>query len=251
MYGVSPLLDLAARDAVRAGGSTSSATAGLQAAQQACLAHRGDGYWVSNPTIAGGALATDAFNNSTATDFTYTTNPGLTTPSPSGSPWLSATARCTILAPFAPGYGGSSMGGGAIAYSRTYVGPILGTPFNLFQRQRRRHHLSHRRLRHRLSHRRLRHPPKPPPAPPPPPPPKPPPAPPPPPPRVHRRLRLRRRRLLRLSHHHHHHRRCRRRRLHRLQRHHLVRCRLHRLRHQLLIWMVKDSYNPDKGTSLS
>src|SRR5579883_121863 len=45
------LLDLAARDAVRAGGSTGNATAGLKAAQQAALSHKADGYFVTQPTV--------------------------------------------------------------------------------------------------------------------------------------------------------------------------------------------------------
>ena len=56
------VVDSAARDAARAAASTSSAAAGLQAAQQTALAHRTDGYFVSQPTVA-----------NTPTDFIYVT----------------------------------------------------------------------------------------------------------------------------------------------------------------------------------
>ena len=72
------VVDSAAKDAGRAAASTSSAAAGLQAAQQAALAHRTDGYFVSQPTVA-----------NTATDFIYVTPA-------TGAPYVAVTTRASV-----------------------------------------------------------------------------------------------------------------------------------------------------------
>lgn len=128
------LADLAARDALRAACSTSTATAGLRAAQFTCLTHPGDGYWVTTPALAGGAVYTDQYGNSSAEDFTYQPNPAQEPlppqgNGPAGAPWVQVTARCNILLPFKLGYFGTQSNGSKICYSRTYSGPILGVAY--------------------------------------------------------------------------------------------------------------------------
>ncbi len=102
--------DAAARDAARAAASTGSAAQGLQAAQQAALAHKTDGYFVTQPTVKKGA------------DFVYVTPA-------TGSPYVTVTTRCSVRLPVPISFFGAQMIDGLIPYARTYTFPILGVPF--------------------------------------------------------------------------------------------------------------------------
>ncbi|MBN8662527.1 MAG: pilus assembly protein, partial [Candidatus Obscuribacter phosphatis] len=105
------VVDSAARDAARAAASTSNAAAGLQAAQQAALAHRTDGYFVSQPKVA-----------ATATDFIYVTPA-------TGSPYVAVTTRADVRLPVPIQFFGAQLKDGLLPYARTYTFPILGVPF--------------------------------------------------------------------------------------------------------------------------
>src|SRR5262249_46524248 len=108
-------LDAAARDAARAAASTNNQNSAITAAQQSALAHRTDGYFVTQPTVA-------------RSEVLWVTNPNNTNP-PSGSPYVVVTARCQVLVPAFLNFFGASSQSGQIAYARTYVYPILGATF--------------------------------------------------------------------------------------------------------------------------
>ncbi len=109
------ILDSAARDAARAAASTADTTPPYTTARtiatQACLAHKTDGYFVTQPTVS-----------PSPTDFVYvTTGPN--------SPYATVTARCLVRVPIPINFFGAKVVNGQIPYSRSYTFPILGVPY--------------------------------------------------------------------------------------------------------------------------
>ncbi len=113
----SEMNDRACRDAARAAAEGDNYATALQLAQTAVVAHRGDGYFVSNPTVNTGSFLYQDFGGS---------------PPPNTSPFVSVTTSCNIRMPAPIFFLGASFGGqGDMNFTKTYVFPIVKTQLYL------------------------------------------------------------------------------------------------------------------------
>lgn len=113
----SQLNDRACRDAARAAAEADNYAGALDLAQTAVIAHRGDGYFVSSPTVE-------------ASDFVYQDFSG--SPPPNTSPYVSVTTSCNIRIPAPIFFLGAEFGSsGTMNFRKTYVFPIVKTQLYL------------------------------------------------------------------------------------------------------------------------
>lgn len=109
----SQLNDRACRDAARAAAEADNYGSSLQMAQAAVIPHRGDGYWVTNPTVNTASFVYQDFSGS---------------PPPNTSPFVTVTTNCNVRLPAPIFFLGASFGaGGTMSFTKSYTFPIVKT----------------------------------------------------------------------------------------------------------------------------
>ena len=109
----SQLNDRACRDAARAAAEADNYASSLQMAQAAVIPHRGDGYWVTNPTV-------------NTAQFIYQDYSG--DPPPNTSPFVTVTTNCNVRIPAPIFFLGATFGaGGTMSFTKSYTFPIVKT----------------------------------------------------------------------------------------------------------------------------
>lgn len=113
----SQMNDRACRDAARAAADADNYATALQLAQAAVVPHRGDGYFVTNPTVDSSQFLYQDFGGD---------------PPPNTSPFVRVTTNCNIRLPAPIFFLNSSFGSsGAMTFSKTYIFPIVKTQLYL------------------------------------------------------------------------------------------------------------------------
>lgn len=113
----SQMNDRACRDAARAAADADNYATALQLARAAVVPHRGDGYFVSSPTVDSSQFSYQDFGGS---------------PPPNTSPFVSVTTSCDIRLPAPIFFLGSSFGSsGVMNFRKTYIFPIVKTTLYL------------------------------------------------------------------------------------------------------------------------
>lgn len=109
--------DRACRDAARAAAEADNYATALKLAQAAVAPHKGDGYFVSSPTVDASAFTYEDFGGD---------------PPPNTSPFVSVTTNCDIRIPAPIFFLGANFGAtGTMNFSKTYVFPIVKTQLYL------------------------------------------------------------------------------------------------------------------------
>ena len=105
--------DRACRDAARAAAQGDNYATALRLAQVAVIPHRGDGVFVSSPTVESGQFLYQDFGGD---------------PPPNTSPFVSVTTSSNVRIPAPIFFLGSGFGeNGTMRFSKTYVFPIVKT----------------------------------------------------------------------------------------------------------------------------